>query len=229
MSDLTFSEHGEDILIHRLSLWKEHGFYIDCGAYHARKMSLTARLRLFGWRGLNIDIDEDIVKSLQKDIAGSQSIQAALGELDDDPVIMYKYEDAVLNTTNPKQQDHLKKIEKDGNLFTSFKKEIPLKTRSLRSLISDYKPLIENIDFISIDVEGVELSVLRGFPWEKHRPSVIAVEIHKLNMLEILGNPVVEYLYSKDYILQSYVFHNAIFCLNSFDVELCHRVSAKKI
>jgi len=58
MSDFTFAEHGEDILIHRLLLWKEHGYYVDCGAYHSRNLSLTARLRNFGWTGLNIDIDD---------------------------------------------------------------------------------------------------------------------------------------------------------------------------
>ena len=62
MSDFTFSEHGEDILIHRLTLWKEHGFYFDCGAYSARLMSLTHRLRSFGWTGINVDIDIEVVE-----------------------------------------------------------------------------------------------------------------------------------------------------------------------
>lgn len=228
MSDFTFSEHGEDILIHRLLLWKEHGFYLDCGAYHARNMSLTARLRLFGWRGINIDVDEDVVSALRDDALGSVSVQAALGERDGDKVLLYRYGDPVLNTISREQHEHLDRIELSGELFTQLIDKRYVITSSLRSLLA-VNAAGESVDFLNLDVEGVELEVLRGFPWASQKPSVIAVEIHRLELGLSNAHPVVAYLIEKDYVLQSYVFHTAIFIRNDFDTELCHRVSVKRI
>lgn len=228
MSDFIFSEHGEDVLIHRLLLWKERGFYVDCGAYHARDMSLTARLRLFGWTGLNIDIDPRVVESLRLDAPGTTTTAAALGEKDGEEVVVYRYDDPVLNTTSPSQHEHLARIESAGELFTEFRGSERVTTSSLRKLISLHASGA-SIDFVNIDVEGVELEALKGFPWESQRPSVIAVEIHRLDLIRSGENPIVGYLREVGYVLQSYVFHTAIFCLADFDTELCHRVSAKRI
>ena len=37
------------------------------------------------------------------------------------------------------------------------------------------------VDFVSIDVEGFQLEVLRGFSLQKHRPAVLFIEDHMLN------------------------------------------------
>jgi len=228
MSDFTFSEHGEDILIHRLLLWQENGFYIDCGAYHARRMSLTARLRSFGWTGMNIDIDEEVVGSLKKDIPGSVAVCAAIGS-DDATVNFYKYKDSVLNTTDPAQHQHLQLIEGRGELFTSFVGARKVNTRSVASILDEYQIPEGAVDFLNLDIEGVELIALEGFPWGLQTPKVIAVEIHRLNLERCGANPIVNFLFRKGYVLQSYVFHTAIFCRSDFDTELCHRVSAKTL
>lgn len=228
MSDFIFTEHGEDVLIHRLLLWKEHGFYFDCGAYHARNMSMTARLRLFGWKGVNVDIDRDVVHALQSDSLGTESVCAALGAEDGKEVFFHKYADPVLNTTLPAQHEHLQRIEKANELFTSFSGIEKVKTTSLRTLIDRHAPG-QKIDFLNLDVEGVELDVLQGFPWEEQQPSVIAIEIHGLNLFRTGENEIVKFMQSKGYIIQSYVFHTGIFCRQDFDTELCHRVSAKRL
>jgi len=228
MSDFTFSEHGEDILIHRLLLWRERGFYLDCGAYHPRSMSMTARLRLFGWRGVNVDIDSTVVEGLQQDIPGDISVCAALDEADGVEVDFFKYEDAVLNTILPAQHAHLQRIERSNELFTSFVSSERVRTTSLRSLIRQHASG-EKIDFVNLDLEGVELNVLRGFPWEEHTPSVFSIEIHGLDTSRFCENDIVQFMVDHGYRLQSYVFHTAIFCRADFDTELCHRVSAKRI
>nr|WP_255473939.1 FkbM family methyltransferase [Ketobacter sp. MCCC 1A13808] len=209
-------------------MWKEHGFYLDCGAYHSRSMSMTARLRLFGWTGVNIDIDHEVVSSLEKDIPGVKSVCAALSAEDGSEVYFYKYGDPVLNTIYPAQHEHLQKIEKNKELFTSYKGKELIKTTSLRTVLEAHS-IENNVDFLNLDVEGVELDVLEGFPWEKQCPSVIAIEIHRLSLNECAANPIVKFMAKRGYVLQSYVFHTAVFCREDFDVEQCHRVAAKRI
>ena len=43
---------------------------------------------------------------------------------------------------------------------------------------------IPKLDFVSIDVEGLELQVLRGFDLARHRPAVLLIEDH-LKQLDV--------------------------------------------
>lgn len=45
---------------------------------------------------------------------------------------------------------------------------------TLRDVVDEYK--IDRVDFLKIDVEGFDFSVLRGVPWERIKPAVIECE-----------------------------------------------------
>lgn len=226
MSDFTFSEHGEDILIHRLLLWKKKGFYIDCGCYHPRKMSMTARLRNFGWSGMNIDADKRVIDVFNLELSNYINVNTAISDVDGE-VDLQRYEDPVINTISKKQLKHLNAIEDSGNLFTKKLDCIKIKSKSLSSLIEEYSIL--EVDFLNLDIEEVELDALKGFPWDKLSPNVIACEMHRLNLETCSENEIVQFLKDKGYILQSYVFHTSIFVKNNFDTELCHQVPFKRL
>jgi len=228
MSDFTFAEHGEDILIHRLLLWKEHGYYVDCGAYHSRNLSLTARLRNFGWTGLNIDIDDEVCEQLKNDTPQTTTICSAIG-LSEGIASFYRYTDPVINTIDPRQQAHLDKIAQRGELFTGLKSVQKVRTSSIANLLAEVGVEDGCIDYLNVDIEGVELTALRGFPWDRHTPQVITVEIHRLDLITSAEHPIVQHMMKKGYILQSYVFHTAVFIRAEFDTEQCHRMAAKKL
>jgi FkbM family methyltransferase len=54
-------------------------------------------------------------------------------------------------------------------------REVQVQTKKLDEILSELKPDCE-IDFVSIDVEGHELDVLRGFSIERWLPTVIILE-----------------------------------------------------
>ena len=57
-----YGEFAEDIFINRVFKNLSSGFYIDIGAYHPFKGSLTFLLFQKGWRGLNIDLSKDSIE-----------------------------------------------------------------------------------------------------------------------------------------------------------------------
>lgn len=58
--------------------------------------------------------------------------------------------------------------------FYQFHKEVDVKADTLSNLLKNYG--ITAVDFLSIDVEGAELEVLKGFDFEQYRPRLILLE-----------------------------------------------------
>ncbi len=57
-----FSQHGEDVILHKLFGRKfSDGFYIDVGAHHPFRQSNTAYLWLMGWKGVNVDASKKAI------------------------------------------------------------------------------------------------------------------------------------------------------------------------
>ena len=74
-----------------------------------------------------------------------------------------------------------------------------VKVETLRDIIARFK--LDKIDLLLIDVEGAELSVLRGFPWETMRPAMIFCELHPYNwpIFNYSGQDMVNFLEKHQY------------------------------
>ena len=53
-----FAEFAEDVMVNRIFKNQNKGTYIDIGAYHPFKGSLTYTLFKKGWKGTNVDISK---------------------------------------------------------------------------------------------------------------------------------------------------------------------------
>ena len=56
---------------------------------------------------------------------------------------------------------------------------------------------------LDIDVEGMDLDVLKSNNWLKYRPKLILVEILDNNLDNIKKNPVVQFMQKQNYIIFS--------------------------
>lgn len=54
-----------------------------------------------------------------------------------------------------------------------------IKVKTLHEIITQFK--LNKVDLLLIDVEGAELNVLKGFPWEHMKPNLIYCELHPYN------------------------------------------------
>ena len=58
----------------------------------------------------------------------------------------------------------------------NVKEIIKVKTTSLANLLDTWLPPSQQIDFMTIDVEGLDMEVLQSNNWEKYKPEVLVVE-----------------------------------------------------
>ncbi|MFJ8102444.1 FkbM family methyltransferase [Lysinibacillus sp. NPDC096212] len=180
-SRTSYSQFGEDILIESVLekiKFKGNGLFIDVGAYHPYKYSNTYALYKKGWKGINIEPTPykiDLFNVFRpKDINLGIGISSTTSQKD-----FYIYDENAYNTT----EEHVvqQRISQNNLNFREMK---VLEFSPLSKIVEDYLPEID-IHLLTIDVEGHELEVLQSYSWEKHKPSIIAVEIFDLNNSEI--------------------------------------------
>ena len=58
--------------------------------------------------------------------------------------------------------------------------------------------MTKKIDFLSIDVEGNELNVLKGLNFKKYRPKIISIEFIKPNVKEFYQHDIKNIFKSKN-------------------------------
>jgi FkbM family methyltransferase len=68
--------------------------------------------------------------------------------------------------------------------------EVRAPARTLSAVLDQHQ--ITKIDFLSLDVEGFELSALQGIDFEKHRPAVMLIEARYRDEIESFLQPLYE-------------------------------------
>jgi hypothetical protein len=81
----------------------------------------------------------------------------------------------------------------------------------LGAVLDAYVPDEREIDYVDVDVEGLDLEVLESNDWVRHRPFLLAVETHGMRLADPNAHEVVRFLRSKRYEHISQIFVTAIF------------------
>lgn len=167
--NLSFSQEGEDRILSRYFEGQSHGFYIDIGAHHPFRFSNTYLFYKEGWKGINIEANPDIFHLFNKYRNQDININQAVG-LEGQSLNYYKFHEPALNSFD--KEISQKRINEGWKL-----KEIQaLSITPLEHVLDKHLPKNQSIDFMSIDVEGLDLEVLKSNNWEKYRPKIVLVE-----------------------------------------------------
>jgi FkbM family methyltransferase len=161
----SFSQFGEDRLVWRHFGARPHGYFVEIGANHPRHYSQTWLLESRGWEGLLVEPLGAKCALLRRERPRSRVVQAALGAPEQRGRVRFHV---------AADDDMLSSLAPEPGVDTAATEEVELRT--LDDVLAEAgRPAI---DFLSIDVEGHELSVLRGFDLARHRPRLILIEDH---------------------------------------------------
>jgi FkbM family methyltransferase len=190
---VSFSQEGEDVVLRRVFSNTEKGTYVDVGAHHPTHCSNTKFFHQRGWTGINIEpipgsktiFDAERPKDINLEMLVSEN---------DGMVEFYLFDPSLMNTMSPQQAKENEKFE-----WCKFKEMVMIPSMPLAKLLDQYLPAGKKIDFMSIDVEGAEMSVLRSNNWEKYAPDVLLVEIIDIVVEDLLKTEVHHFLSEKNY------------------------------
>jgi len=180
------SNWGLDLIIANIFRNKKEGIYIDVGCHHPLINNNTFLLYRKGWKGINIDLDFNAIDMFNYFRPNDDNRKIGISNKEGYANLYFFHNRAAKNTISKKNSHGAKKL-------------IKIKTNTLNNIISTSKIKISNIDFLSIDVEGNELNVLKGLNLKKYKPKVIALEFIRPKQKEFYNNKINNIVNSKIY------------------------------
>jgi FkbM family methyltransferase len=167
-TNLSYAQEGEDMILARYFNEKKKGFYVDVGAYHPVKYSNTYYFYKRDWRGVNIDARPGSMVLFNKLRPEDKNIETAISDKNDE-LTYYMFDEPALNgfLIDPSL------ITKDGYKLLGG---VKVGTKTLSEILHKHITTAQNIDFMSIDVEGLDLNVLHSHDWDAWKPEVILIE-----------------------------------------------------
>ena len=188
----SYSQEGEDMVLHRMLGNVKNGFYIDIGAHHPYRYSNTNFFYKKGWKGINIDAMPGSMKAFENKRNRDINLEIAVAAKPEE-LTFYIFEEPAINSFDIELSEN--RI-KNGNKLLSKK---VIKTQTLEQILDNHLPTNQVIDFISIDVEGFDLMILQSNNWSKYSPKIVAVECLGFDLISIQNDAVYKFLTDRDY------------------------------
>ncbi len=161
----SFAQNQEDLIAWDYFGRKLDGFFVEVGANHPTELSQTWFLEQRGWKGILVEPLPACCEKLRAVRKNSIICEAAAGAPE-------QVGEATLNVAQSDVWSHLGEASKELPLAARIKVSV----RTLDDILVELHA--PKVDLLSIDTEGMELKVLRGFNLAKHRPALVLLEDH---------------------------------------------------
>lgn len=211
----SYSQDGEDMLLSAFfdEMGGVHkGFFIDIGALHPFRFSNTAHFYELGWCGINIEPTPDAIEPFNKYRKRDINLNIGIGSKHDE-LTFYCFHEPALNSFSKELSE-----ERHHNTKFKIKEEKKIKIYPLAEILDQYLPSGQEINFMTIDVEGLDLQVLQSNNWEKYKPAFVLAE-DIISFSDLNRSEVFNFLMSKNYELVAKTQRTMVFKLNT-DVNL---------
>jgi FkbM family methyltransferase len=205
--DATYSQNYEDIVLcqmftaymNRNNLSSTSVSYLEIGGNHPVCTSASFLLhKTFGINGMIVEPDPKLATTLRKHRPNDVIIEAAVTDSDDHEIEFFVSTENELSTLS---QEFVAK----NNLSVQ---SIKVKTVRINTLL-EYFSKVSSL-MLSIDVEGLDLRVLRDIDFDKYRPHFITIEPSE-HIVPGTTNEIISFLRDKEYRLVAQNYVNLIF------------------
>ena len=205
-----YSNWGVDMLADDFFKKKKYGVYIDIGCHQPFLNNNTYRLYKRGWTGINIDLDFNSIDLFNFFRKKDFNINTAISDKNEETDLYFFHNRSAINTLSKESGVKAKEIRK-------------IKTHTLNDIIENSPFKDKKINYLSIDVEGHEISVINGFDLNKYKPELVIIEFidtkikeFYLNQIDnIISSDIYNFMIKHDYKLINWVHDDLVFVPNN--------------
>ena len=161
----SYAQWGDDVLVWEHFGKKTDGVFLEAGANHPTSLSQTYLLEKRGWTGVLVEPVPECCEKLRAERPGSQVFQNALGSPEQRGKLKFSIPGGVSQLTSALTDDQ--EVSAGDQVF-----EAELMT--LTELLDAAG--VSGLDFLSLDLEGMELQALQGLDIGRFSPRLMIVE-----------------------------------------------------
>lgn len=215
-SKISYSQNGEDVIIKDLfaRIGIQKPTYLDIGANEPFYISNTYLFYSKGCKGVCIEPNPTLHKKFKRKRDRDTCINAGIAFDDQVEADFYMFSNKA-NGLGTFSKEEAEFWENTGNaIIGKHKIEAIIKTRLVRvnEIMAEYFTTHPN--FISIDVEGLDLAILKTIDFDRFQPEVICAETlgYEEGNKEVKNQNLIDFLQSKGYFVYADTHINSIFC-----------------
>jgi FkbM family methyltransferase len=188
----SYSQEGEDLILRRVFEKRDTGFYVDVGAHHPVRFSNTYWFYRRGWRGINIDATPGSMTLFRKVRPRDINLELAIADGSRN-LKLYLFNEPALNTF-----DASLARERNQGIYRIVGEQ-EMTSQSLADVFKSHMPEGLAPTFLTIDVEGLDLDVLKSNDWSRFRPEVVLLECLNSGLGELAERAESRFMKEKGY------------------------------
>jgi FkbM family methyltransferase len=206
---ISYGQCGEDLIVQFiLSVLRiDKPNYIDIGAYDPFKFSNTYLFYSNGSNGVCVEAEPILATRIAASRPRDIVLNVAVSGKRSGPGEFFLMSEPTLNTLLREEAERL--VREEGCHIRSV---VPIEIISISDLVRHHYPTL-SLDFLSIDVEGLDLDVVESINFHEIRPKVICVETltYSRNGIQYKNESIIKYLVEKKYMIFADTYINTIF------------------
>lgn len=207
-SKISYSQCGEDLIVSPIfeALGIQRPSYIDIGAHDSIYLSNTYLLYLKGSQGVCIEPNPELYNNIKRKRTRDTCLNMGVGITSTTEAHFYCMSSSTLSTFSREDAERMVSY---GN--EKIEKIITIPLISFDEVVTKYLPACPN--FISLDVEGLDLAILKSIDFTKYRPQVFCVETltYTEDKTERKILTIIEFMLDNGYFIYGDTFVNTIF------------------
>tara|TARA_Y100000310_G_scaffold265659_1_gene276831 strand:- start:1466 stop:2176 length:711 start_codon:yes stop_codon:yes gene_type:complete len=170
MKEKFFSQFGQDkFLDEEVFKGKREGFFVEVGAHDGMYLSNTCFFeKSREWKGVCVEPSSAATDAVNKRETVLSSVCVGDEEYSNEIVKFRQSSPMEISKTMFGEDEKYQHVE--GKFYDKFKL-----CRTLDSILDEYAPTTQPVDYLSIDTEGCEYMVVKDFPFDKWKISAVTV------------------------------------------------------
>lgn len=204
----SYSQSGEDVIIDFLlqGIGINRPLYLELGTNNPDWGNNTFFFYKKGATGVLVEADETFVPIIKKVRPNDKLLNIGVGLRNQETGDFYIFKDTGLNTFNKEEA-----LFREKNGPSKIQKVVKLKLKPINEIIAENFDTIP--DLLSIDIEGLDLPVLKTLDFDKYPIPIICAETCKYsqNHIKPKDNSISEFMSSKGYFVYADTYINTIF------------------
>jgi len=202
----SYSQAGEDLIV-AFVLYRICGSrpirYLDIGAHHPFYLSNTAFFYAAGGHGILVEPDLYFAKLLRSKRPRDTVMECGVHFSGENYSELFLLDPPTLNTLSRAE------MERYVAMGHRLRGTIRVELKSLNAILEAEEPL----DFMNVDIEGLDKAILETVDWERYRPACVCVETitYETQRQPIKMQEVIELMRRYDYMAYADTFINTIF------------------